>query len=56
MVPSTVLLDKLGNGVFRSHLLMAHGNGASVMFVKRWKALENRDGGKRATLGSHSDG
>lgn len=29
MVPGTVLRDKLGNGVFRRHLLMACGNGAS---------------------------
>lgn len=29
MVPGTVLGDKLGNGVFRRHLLMACGNGAS---------------------------
>ena len=29
MVPSTVLVDKLGNGIFRKHLLMARGNGTS---------------------------
>lgn len=29
MVPSTVLVAKLGNGIFRRHLLMACGNGIS---------------------------
>lgn len=29
MMLSIVLVDKLGNGIFRRHLLMARGNGAS---------------------------
>lgn len=29
MLPSPLLVDKLANGVFRRHLLMAHRNGAS---------------------------